>query len=182
MILFKMKFLGLFYLVTIVIIALSQTVTAASWSFKNWDQYAKEPASSDPSWKSKWHIPDQNGWSWPWNGDGFNYAIVNDPSRSSKEQGILQVTYPAYSMNPTVSPQGGIGFYAQPIALPDSPSLLDLSYQVFFPKNFDFVKGNLIPLSSVCAPLNLSLSLSLSLPRRQVARCLWRPRKVLCWD
>jgi hypothetical protein len=138
-----MKSLELFYLVTIVIATFSQTVTAASWSFKNWDQYAKETASSDPTWKSKWHIPDQNGWSWPWNGDGFNYAIVNDPSRSSKEQGILQVTYPTHSMNPTVSPQGGIGFYAQPITLPDSPSLLDLSYQVFFPKNFDFVKGNL---------------------------------------
>ncbi|KAI8338018.1 hypothetical protein BC941DRAFT_424365 [Chlamydoabsidia padenii] len=120
-------------------------LAASSWSFKNWQSYAKEKASSDPGWKSKWNIPDQGGWSWPWHGDGFNYDIVNDPSRSSKEKGILQVTYPAHSMNPAASPQGGIGFYARPIKLSHPPSSLELSYKVFFPKNFDFVKGGKLP-------------------------------------
>ncbi|ORZ06014.1 hypothetical protein BCR42DRAFT_427503 [Absidia repens] len=117
----------------------------SSWNFANWQSYAKETPSSDPSWKSKWHIPDEGGWSWPWHANDYNYAVVNDPAKASKEKGVLQVTYPANSMNPDATVQGGIGFYAQPITLARAPALLDLSYQLFFPKNFDFVKGGKLP-------------------------------------
>ncbi|KAI8092688.1 uncharacterized protein BX664DRAFT_293900 [Halteromyces radiatus] len=116
-----------------------------SWSFQNWQSYSKDVPSSNPRWKSEWKIPDQGGWSWPWQEENINYSIVNDPSRSSQEKGILQVTYPAHSMNPNTFPQGGIGFYARPLSLSRPAASLDFSYKVYFPKNFDFVKGGKLP-------------------------------------
>ncbi|CAO3622235.1 unnamed protein product [Cunninghamella echinulata] len=132
---------------TIIVLHLILTYTTTcygkSWTFKNWQKFMKEEPSSDPEWKSAWGIPDDNGWSWPWHGDGFNYDIVKDPVGS--EKGILKITYPENSMNPGADPQGGIGFYSQPISLSRAPRELQLSYQVYFPKGFDFVKGGKLP-------------------------------------
>ncbi|MBW0460811.1 hypothetical protein O181_000526 [Austropuccinia psidii MF-1] len=59
---------------------------------------------------------------------------------------VLQVRYPKGSINPgnKKAPQGGIGFYAQPINLAQAKSVT-FSYSVFFPKDFDFVKGGKLP-------------------------------------
>ncbi|RKP11230.1 hypothetical protein BJ684DRAFT_18151, partial [Piptocephalis cylindrospora] len=62
-----------------------------------------------------------------------------DPSLTA-----LQVTYPAGSSNPGGEIVGGTGLYAQPLHYrPDRPSWMQ--YQVYFPQDFDFVKGGKLP-------------------------------------
>lgn len=128
-------------IIAIQLLFYTNTCYGKSWTFKNWQKFMKEKPSSDPEWKSAWGIPDDGGWAWPWHGNGYNYDIVKDPA--GKEKGILKVTYPANSMNPNTSPQGGIGFYSQPIKLSRAPRTLQLSYQLYYPKGFNFVKGNI---------------------------------------
>ncbi|ORX81950.1 hypothetical protein K493DRAFT_320547 [Basidiobolus meristosporus CBS 931.73] len=70
-----------------------------------------------------------------------NYRFVNDPDGNDGE--VLRVFYPKGSRTPT-SPgkQGGFGFYAEPLALNQEATL---QYKVYFPKDFDFVKGGKLP-------------------------------------
>ncbi|ORX81949.1 hypothetical protein K493DRAFT_320546 [Basidiobolus meristosporus CBS 931.73] len=70
-----------------------------------------------------------------------NYQFVKDPAGGSDM--VLRVFYPQGSRTPT-SPgkQGGVGFYADPIQLQDEATL---EYQVYFPENFNFVKGGKLP-------------------------------------
>ncbi|ORX62145.1 hypothetical protein DM01DRAFT_1298731 [Hesseltinella vesiculosa] len=119
---------------------------AKSWSFNNWGSGGKAQQKSSgndqPAWLSQWGSAT---WSWPWHGPS-NYAVVSDPARTSTKgsASVLKVSYPAGSMNPANSPQGGIGFYAHPITMAN-PTTMELSYSVFFPKGFDFVKGGKFP-------------------------------------
>ncbi|WVQ69684.1 uncharacterized protein L199_007904 [Kwoniella botswanensis] len=56
----------------------------------------------------------------------------------------LRVTYPAGSMNPGNNPRGGSTFYAHPINMRRVHNAT-LEYSVFFPRDFDFVKGGKLP-------------------------------------
>lgn len=112
-----------------------------TWRFDNWSKYKNDKAAKGGSWASEWGIPKSSGWAWP--KDGGNYDIVKDPSGSSDM--VLRVEYPKGSSNPANTPQGGIGFYAQPIELREEAKLVVLEYKLFFPKGFDFVKGGKLP-------------------------------------
>lgn len=57
---------------------------------------------------------------------------------------VLQVFYPADSVNPSSNPLGGAEFYAQPLNLTDANNV-SLSYSVFFPADFDWVEGGKLP-------------------------------------
>ncbi|WRT67512.1 uncharacterized protein IL334_004484 [Kwoniella shivajii] len=56
----------------------------------------------------------------------------------------LRVTYPAGSMNPGNNPRGGSTFYAHPVNMRKVHNAT-LEYSVFFPSDFDFVKGGKLP-------------------------------------
>ncbi|KAJ8468833.1 hypothetical protein ONZ45_g17099 [Pleurotus djamor] len=57
---------------------------------------------------------------------------------------VLQLLYPANSINPGNQPQGGAEFYAQPIDMASADKVA-LEYSVFFPADFDFVLGGKLP-------------------------------------
>ncbi|KAI8138117.1 hypothetical protein BJV82DRAFT_632659 [Fennellomyces sp. T-0311] len=115
------------------------------WNFRNWNKYRNDKSDDTAKWRQAWGIPKSGGWSWPRKGSSSdnNHQIVDDPV-NLKEQ-VLRVTYPAGSSNPAGSPQGGIGFYAQPITLRREAKIVIFEYQVYFPKNFQFVKGGKLP-------------------------------------
>ena len=54
------------------------------------------------------------------------------------------IRYPAGSYKPSAIPVGGLGFYADPLDL-STAKTVTLSYQVYFPSNFNFVKGGKLP-------------------------------------
>ncbi|WWC70161.1 uncharacterized protein I206_104109 [Kwoniella pini CBS 10737] len=56
----------------------------------------------------------------------------------------LQILYPKGSINPGNKPQGGSEFFASPIDLTKSLNA-SLEYSVYFPNDFDFVKGGKLP-------------------------------------
>jgi hypothetical protein len=56
----------------------------------------------------------------------------------------LQVLYPKGSNAPRNDPQGGTEFYAQPLDL-TAANNVSLQYTVYFPPDFDFVKGGKLP-------------------------------------
>ncbi|THG98651.1 hypothetical protein EW145_g7390, partial [Phellinidium pouzarii] len=56
----------------------------------------------------------------------------------------LQLFYPANSINPGNSPQGGADFYATPLPLGNA-SNVTLEYSVYFPDDFDWVNGGKLP-------------------------------------
>jgi hypothetical protein len=56
----------------------------------------------------------------------------------------LQVLYPKGSIAPRNDPQGGTEFYAQPLDL-TAANNVSLQYTVYFPPDFDFVKGGKLP-------------------------------------
>ena len=57
---------------------------------------------------------------------------------------ILQLVYPAHSVNPGSKPEGGADFYASPLNLAGARNVT-LEYSVFFPADFDWVKGGKLP-------------------------------------
>ena len=57
---------------------------------------------------------------------------------------IMQLFYPAGSVNPTTEPQGGADFYATPLDLADAQNV-SLAYSVFFPADFDWVLAGKLP-------------------------------------
>ena len=71
-----------------------------------------------------------------------NRQYVNDPAGGSNT--VLRVEYPKGSFKPSARPVGGTGFYAQPINLKNA-TFVSFSYQVFFPENFNFVRGGKLP-------------------------------------
>lgn len=56
----------------------------------------------------------------------------------------IQILYPANSINPGNSPQGGTEFYAHPIDVRAATNA-SLEYSVYFPPDFAFVKGGKLP-------------------------------------
>ncbi|KAI9570784.1 hypothetical protein HD554DRAFT_2018015 [Boletus coccyginus] len=63
---------------------------------------------------------------------------INTPST------FLQLLYPAHSVNPGSKPEGGADFYATPLNLAGARNVT-LAYSVFFPADFDWVKGGKLP-------------------------------------
>jgi hypothetical protein len=87
----------------------------------------------------------------PWtNGTSPSTAAAeaaNPPSHTEKwDMGYnsLQLTYPKGSINPGNKPQGGAEFYAEPLDL-RTVTNTTLQYSVYFPHDFDFVKGGKLP-------------------------------------
>ncbi|EPQ50624.1 hypothetical protein GLOTRDRAFT_50303 [Gloeophyllum trabeum ATCC 11539] len=90
-----------------------------------------------------------------------NLHIVSPSSNQTNSTGVLSISsftnlnltdddsalelfYPAHSINPGNSPQGGAEFYAQPLDLSNASSVT-LEYSVFFPDDFDWVKAGKLP-------------------------------------
>lgn len=137
---------------------------AAQWSFKNWNKYKNSKATSErEAWWGAWGISAKNGWAWPHKSSGIhkNHDIVPDPMRGTDQ--VLRVTYPAGSYNPADNPQGGIGFYAEPFTLHKEAKTVVLEYQVYFPKKFDFVKGDFTYISLELQQRSTLIQLSFSL-------------------
>ncbi len=67
---------------------------------------------------------------------------ADDPSTDAAT--MLQVFYPKGSINPGRKPQGGAQFYALPIDIENARSVT-FAYSVFFPGDFDWVKGGKLP-------------------------------------
>ncbi|KAI5118330.1 hypothetical protein M0805_006612 [Coniferiporia weirii] len=63
---------------------------------------------------------------------------------ANSSSSVLQLLYPADSINPGNSPQGGADFYATPLPLGDA-SNVTLEYSVLFPQDFDWVNGGKLP-------------------------------------
>ncbi|KAL0575381.1 hypothetical protein V5O48_006594 [Marasmius crinis-equi] len=57
---------------------------------------------------------------------------------------VLQTFYPRGSVNPSSNPRGGAQFYASPVDLSATKNVT-FAYRVFFPIDFDFVKGGKLP-------------------------------------
>lgn len=57
---------------------------------------------------------------------------------------MLQLFYPKDSINPAKWPKGGSEFYATPLDI-SKASNVTLKYKVFFPGDFDWVKGGKLP-------------------------------------
>ncbi|KAH8995795.1 hypothetical protein EDB86DRAFT_3159440 [Lactarius hatsudake] len=76
--------------------------------------------------------------------DAENTALADDPSTWTNASTMLQVFYPEGSINPSRKPQGGSQFYAAPLDLRNARSVT-FAYSVFFPSDFDWVKGGKLP-------------------------------------
>lgn len=57
---------------------------------------------------------------------------------------MLQIFYPKDSVNPRASPQGGSQFYASPLDITKAKNIT-FEYDVFFPSDFEWVKGGKLP-------------------------------------
>lgn len=78
---------------------------------------------------------------------GLSNGKIVSVSRNGISADVLSVTYPAGSRNPGASGLviGGLGIYAlTPIDFSQQRSI-SLSYKVFFPAGFNFVKGGKLP-------------------------------------
>ncbi|KAF8352204.1 hypothetical protein F5887DRAFT_873981 [Amanita rubescens] len=126
------------------------TVTITSWA--------------DVSWKAPNHYSDLS----PYNITGFpvgqhNLAVVTsipsttfkvddlaqisngtDTQDTDNSTSMLQILYPAHSINPGTKPQGGAEFYAIPLNITDAQNVT-LTYSVFFPADFDYVLAGKLP-------------------------------------
>ncbi|KAM0748883.1 hypothetical protein T439DRAFT_290964 [Meredithblackwellia eburnea MCA 4105] len=71
---------------------------------------------------------------------------VVQPRVDLSNQTVMQVLYPNGSINPgnKVTPIGGTGMYMTPLDVSNARNV-SLSYSIFFPVGFDFVKGGKLP-------------------------------------
>ncbi|KAI7865108.1 hypothetical protein BDF14DRAFT_1828839 [Spinellus fusiger] len=127
-----------------------QTVLADqvdNWYFPNWNNYKQDSPAPNARWLSAWGVSKNGGWLWPTPGpnQSKNYDIVTDPTQPQSSEQVLRVTYPQGSRNPAHFPQGGIGFYAQPIQFSGTAKSIEFGYQVYFPKSYNFVHGGKLP-------------------------------------
>ena len=58
---------------------------------------------------------------------------------------VIQVFYPAYSIDPANRPQGGAEFYASPLEQLHAATNVSFEYSIFFPVDFDWVRGGKLP-------------------------------------
>ncbi|GAA5877385.1 hypothetical protein JCM3774_003582 [Rhodotorula dairenensis] len=141
----------------------STTARSTTTSSKPSSTTTKAPATpsstkGSASWKQKtWFyslasfleiVVDKQNWSW---GDD-NVAVVGKgvPAREwtngvvRDTDSALQVAYPKGSRNPSAKPVGGVGFYSSKLDISTAHNV-SFSYSVFFPADFDFVKGGKLP-------------------------------------
>ncbi|KAI0062066.1 hypothetical protein BV25DRAFT_1991733 [Artomyces pyxidatus] len=71
-------------------------------------------------------------------------ALTTPQNTWDNNTSVLQLFYPAGSINPSNSPQGGSEFYGAPLDL-GTVRNVTLDYSVFFPADFDWVKGGKLP-------------------------------------
>jgi hypothetical protein len=71
-------------------------------------------------------------------------VFSGDRDNPPKSTSLLQLLFPAGSINPGQKPQGGAEFYASPINITSAQNVT-LQYSVFFPLGFDFVLGGKMP-------------------------------------
>jgi len=76
--------------------------------------------------------------------DAENKPLADDQSTWTKASSMIQIFYPEGSVNPKSRPQGGSQFYAAPLNLRYARSVT-FAYSVFFPGDFDWVKGGKLP-------------------------------------
>jgi hypothetical protein len=69
---------------------------------------------------------------------------VSSRTSNEEDQSLLQVLYPAHSINPARNPVGGASFYASPLEL-SSATNVSLQYSIFFPTDFNWVRGGKLP-------------------------------------
>ncbi|XP_064610897.1 uncharacterized protein LOC135475086 [Liolophura sinensis] len=67
-------------------------------------------------------------------------SVVNNPSGGSSK--VMRVYYPQGSYKPSASPRGGAQFFKR---LSTPRELATLTYDIYFAKNFNFVKGGKLP-------------------------------------
>ncbi|GAA5978572.1 hypothetical protein JCM10908_004409 [Rhodotorula pacifica] len=113
--------------------------SATSWKQKTWF-YSLAPFLE--------YIVDKQNWSW-----GDNDVAVVGKGVPAKEwtngiakdtESALQVASPKGSRNPSAKPVGGMGFYSSKLDIAAAHNV-SFSYSVFFPTDFDFVKGGKLP-------------------------------------
>ncbi|KAF9003839.1 hypothetical protein BDZ89DRAFT_967290 [Hymenopellis radicata] len=73
-------------------------------------------------------------------------GIVIDERTWNNDSSVLQLLYPANSINPgnKERPQGGAQFYATPMDISQARNIT-MIYSVFFPVDFDFMRGGKLP-------------------------------------
>ncbi|CEP18284.1 hypothetical protein [Parasitella parasitica] len=112
-----------------------------TWKFNNWNKFGTATVGRGSNWDKAWGIPKHSGWLWNWKGaEKLKNVLVRDPSGKTKDL-HLRVVYPAGSRNPEANPVGGLGIKAQPLVIDSNVTTVELTYSVFFPKGFNFVKG-----------------------------------------
>ncbi|WWC94571.1 hypothetical protein V866_001418 [Kwoniella sp. B9012] len=73
-----------------------------------------------------------------------NNTDTNPEEPWDLSRNALQILYPSGSINPGNKPQGGAEFYAAPLDITKATNA-SLEYSVYFPPDFDFVKGGKLP-------------------------------------
>jgi len=71
-------------------------------------------------------------------------AASTDDGDQSALPSLLQIYYPAGSVNPGQKPLGGAEFYASPIEISNAHNVT-LQYSVYFPSDFDWVLAGKLP-------------------------------------
>ena len=67
-----------------------------------------------------------------------------DDSPTVPSDSVLQIFYPAKSVDPAQDPVGGADFYATPLPL-DNANNVTLQYSVYFPPDFNWMQGGKLP-------------------------------------
>ncbi|WVQ67295.1 uncharacterized protein L199_005490 [Kwoniella botswanensis] len=73
-----------------------------------------------------------------------NNTDTNPEEPWDLSRNAFQILYPSGSINPGNKPQGGAEFYAAPMDITKATNA-SLEYSVYFPPDFDFVKGGKLP-------------------------------------
>lgn len=106
------------------------------------------PVSDSDSWSVSSDIPDALPLSDATLRPTNDIKALPHPYLKGPE-GVLamQAHYPKGSFKPSAKPQGGVSFYAPGPASVDLTTAKEatLSYSVFFPEGFEFVKGGKLP-------------------------------------
>ncbi|KAG6375847.1 hypothetical protein JVT61DRAFT_2706 [Boletus reticuloceps] len=78
-------------------------------------------------------------------GKSIQDPLLSSPNtNTTTSSSLLQLVYPVHSVNPGSKPEGGADFYATPLNLAGARNVT-LEYSVFFPANFNWVKGGKLP-------------------------------------
>lgn len=137
---------------TIVTVVVTVTATITTTPFPSWDSrtlWAAPPQMTDvsafnvtyfPSGKQNLYIVAQI----PAQAIAPTAKFLQSPINANISSAVLQLVYPAHSVNPGNKPEGGADFYATPLNLAGARNVT-LEYSVFFPTDFNWVKGGKLP-------------------------------------